>query len=422
MGYVLDSTGAPIAGSAQLKREFGRVVLEVMWDGASGSVFNTWFPPFFHMKDDQVPPTIKFFDGQGTNVLFPMGSPARQVVQIGGSQRRSDQKASIDISHVVHHDDSYSCIRGLKSETEALVDWVGATVLETNIRFENGGLKINSYHPTKPETIEIGTVGEIEVALSPELYTTGFKFNSKNQIVLTSRTSIITKSKYIKNWNAHLQVHRRVRDLLAVSSIGRIDFVNKHSFYSPQDNGNWKPLTTNLTGVKSTDVDHDKPKFAFNFQEIGPEGVLAWLQLWENGYGRGLRHFVTGIRSAPLTVEDECVSVGIALEHIGFQIAVDRGVRKEKADNLKHWQKVREVVNDIPKIAGLNSFDWCQSMSDSYNSLKHNRDEPQPIEIVHRDTQSALKVLRAWVSNRICDKPIDLYTTRDDRLKINWRG
>lgn len=416
MGYVLDREGVPIPGSAQLVRKPNGVHLEIMWDGQSSSIFNTWFSPLIVGDGGPIPSSIKFFDGQGTSTLFTTGRPAKYSVRIGEITTRSDQKAIVDISHVVHDDDSYSCIRGLRSESEALVKWLGAPVVSSVINLEEK--TIERYESTPVGPIHIGEFEGVAVSLEPKLFTTGVHLNKNDQITLTSRAYVTTHTKYLKNWNSHLQVHRRMRDLLAVASLRKIDFLNDHGFLAPTNSGDWSPVTTSLTGAKTEGFDAADLKFAFHFRNIHPRGIALWLGLWEQGFGRGLTPFITSLRASHLTVEDLCIYVGIALEHIGYQIAVNGGKSPKRADALNHHQKVQRVMDDMSPVIGLDTKAWCSSMSDSYNSLKHNRDAPQPIEVVQRDALSGLEVLRAWVSHKIGADSLVLHALNEP-LKIS---
>ena len=116
-------------------------------------------------------------------------------------------------------------------------------------------------------------------------------------------------------------------------------------------------------------------------------------------------------------IESRVIQSALALEAIGYQLALDEGIGGKKARHEHLDARLKRILEDLP--LAVVEDDWPQRSADVYNGVKHaNRQLPDVLEMVRVQRENIL-VFRAWVSHRVGVRTpgLGLSIQRDDDMQ-----
>lgn len=139
----------------------------------------------------------------------------------------------------------------------------------------------------------------------------------------------------------------------------------------------------------------------FSYDDIGDTGVRRWIRLRDH-FQRSLRPLV-GLTDQPNSyLEVKLVQSGIALEALGYQIAVDQGkVKQGKRLQQTYADAIRTILNDMVYVPLTDPGDWVTRSTDHYRGTKHaDNQTPDAVEAANTMRENLL-VARFWLAGRL---------------------
>jgi hypothetical protein len=107
-------------------------------------------------------------------------------------------------------------------------------------------------------------------------------------------------------------------------------------------------------------------------------------------------------KSAP--IQSRAAQVAIGFEALGFQLALDQGIPKAKAESEPHRARLARIAGEIDSDLPFERSEWISDSTAVYNGLKHaNRAYPDNSKTFNTHRKDLL-VFRAWVATR-CGAP-----------------
>lgn len=411
LGFLIDNHGNPYLGSALLKRESnGSITLQLVWDEKSSSPMSQWFIRDSQGDCDNAPTQLRFRDGSGNvHTLQRLEYGLRFLTSDEVDLDVSDPvlryaQASVSVGLAIHDGkNDYSSIRMLSSQAEGFYAWFSGGLPD-----KGGEQKYARYQSASSETIGVADRISLIVGSGGQTRQDGRKRYQNFSV------SLSTVSEDASSWGEHLKIHESVSALVEISALRYLGFADAFDACGIDDQLPRASVTFSIRHRE--DVLEEKDLDAvFDYANIGQWGVNEWVRI-SREYDKGMGSFLMAIRNQ-MTPNDLCVQTGLAFENIGFQIGIERNWGHTKADGGGLIGKIKRVVDDVSHLGnGWDSNRWSHSMADSYNTVKHNRELPQPDHIIARDALSALQVLRAWVGTRLGASGISIVESHDGSL------
>lgn len=296
----------------------------------------------------------------------------------------------------------YERINGLRAEIPGLAQWT----------------RIKSVQTT-PTTDKDGRVQRVDVKLdSPPAIRLS---RSMNLTLLPSwRTSypdkvgtfaahdvvqLQTEKRRVTSWEEHLDGHLGLRDLLVVSAWHPFGFSR---LWAHRDDDPETVLSGDLIGPRWAEaityrlrqhVDWVKdPRFLFTFDDVGTAGVHRWLKL-RRQYIRAIQPLIAIADRKDAFWETRMVQSGIALEALGYQLAVDSGRNPSKKVTYK--TALDHLLDDLVYNPISDVEDWKGRSTACYMGVKH-ADRSLPDSLVLANTlRENLLLLRLWIAGRL---------------------
>ena len=139
----------------------------------------------------------------------------------------------------------------------------------------------------------------------------------------------------------------------------------------------------------------------FTFHDIGTVGVHRWRKM-RTQYERAIQPFIGIADQENAFWRTRMVQSGIALEALGYQLAIDAGGNALNARGQLNYKVALGLVLDELKYNPLNDpEDWKTRSSDCYMGVKH-ADRPMPDSLVLANTyRENLLIFRLWIASRL---------------------
>lgn len=369
-----------------------------------GRMFKHMDDPDFVRFDYSLPPQVWFVDPHG--ILCFVGLKGR-----GGSFTRQYQ-VRLRFDYAVEVGEigvPYSRIHSMQSRIEGLEQWVPISSVDHRVNPSEDGSTVDSvtFELRRQEPIPISR------SLNAEIRPT-YSFTSSpvpGQSRFQDEVRIKTRVDRARPWRDHLDVHRGVRDLVVVA--GWRDFGTWDLRVSRTDDpelslggtdlgARWAPVSTYAVAPPSGDI--ATRDFLFEFDNIGGAGVGRWLRL-RRRHHRGIAGMTHSIGVRGIALETAVAEAGAALEHLGFGIAVERGVSPGRGLE----RHLRRIAGDIVCPVPFDLDGWPKRFAEVYNTVKHpdRPDELTAIDLAEQLRQAQL-TFRAWVATRIGVAKADL--------------
>jgi hypothetical protein len=411
LGWLFDGNPDTPDVAVMLQNTGEQIVLTVpIKDEDAFDTYMRWFGRGIHFGDDpdrtkfsyRPPRVLIFQDDHGTVVLVgcrAAGMSSNLFAGLGGG-RIVPNFAILD-----GRNPRYESANGLRSEIPGLSHWAGLTsVAYTPTTDDDGRLQRLDVQAESPS--ELSLTRSMNLTLRPTWRTS--LPDEMGTFAVHDVVQLQTTMKQPSPLENHLEEHVAVRELLVVSAWKRFGFsrllVNRDDDPKTVASGDpigarWAEIITHrlhkpVDGIQS-------PHFMFTFHDIGRVGVHRWRKM-RFQYERAIQPFI-GIADQESTFwRTRMVQSGIALEALGYQLAIDAGRSALNSRGQLSYMDALGLVLDGLKYNPLNDpEDWKTRSRDCYMGVKH-ADRPVPDSLVLANTyRENLLIFRLWVASRL---------------------
>ena len=403
IAVMLRDTGSAIELMIPLKGMFGE-----------GDPYGRWWSSAFHFGDDpdrnrhsyKPPRVLLLHDRHGPVVLVGCRSA-------GSSSNFRIGQGRIVANYAVLGGGTlkYEKINGLRAEVPALAAWTRLSNMEVRVETSNQNrvravqMKLTNAEPVplaRPLNLVMRSTWRTEQPLGSFLAYEGVKLE--------------TAVRDARSWDEHLNIHSAVLDLVSIAAWRPFGF---STIEVRRADDPTRTMDGNIIGERWSQVEtHRLPKheewvkeplFLFPYDEVGPRGVARWLRL-RKVYGRVIGPLLSILRSDDRWSHSNVVQSGIALEALGYLIAVEKNgganLNSRKQMNFKPGLQV--ILNDM-RLKPFDDLDgWIGRADTAYMGLKH-LDRPEPDSLVMLNAlRENLLILRFWIALQLGVKPKSL--------------
>lgn len=410
-GGLFDDNPETPSINAVLERTDKGIFVSIHWDSEKSPATGRWFTndAFYRDQTDQteherpapkVPSELIFQDSNGEATLVGCrGAGYHTNFFIGTGLIR------VGAAVLGATSSSYREVNGLRSEVSGLRAWLGTTSINTTHTYaKEDGLRKTSVVVTSPEPISIpGT----SIILRPTYSYT--RNHRQGSFEIRDVIQVEHTTEQESPWRGHIGAQRAIRDLLAISrwrdesliptAVFRQDDPIESVDGTPSQREKW---------LKVLDDSSDSPKeentriaHFIEYAELGPNGVARWISL-RNDFSRAIDPAVSSIYLQDVTAEVRLTQIAIALEALGYLIAIrDDGASEATARNLSFRQRIERIADDVEGVLPFIIDGWSQRVADSYNAVKHaNRALPDAAEVANGWRECVL-LFRVWVARKL---------------------
>ncbi|MDR0788177.1 MAG: hypothetical protein LBG44_09985 [Gemmatimonadota bacterium] len=298
---------------------------------------------------------------------------------------------------------AYESINGLLSEVEGLGEWIGHRSLGRELLEQTKGSWPESV------TVRLKEPPPIRVTHSLQFQIVRRSSLGGDQMTISEQTLAHTQFEESVDWNDHLHIHFRVRDLLRVSAWKPLNFVS-HDVMSISDPARdldgkaygeqWLPVITHRTGIEPATTKPNDPDYLFWFADVGEAGVRRWLDL-SRAFEREMYTLTRLLNLKGASLEAHIAQVGIGFERLGYALLIKSGETEKKAKDASIASKIKAVSSEVSDVLPFSAEKFPKLLADAYNGVKHpNRAYPESQELLLAYRQ-AVQVFRAWVALRL---------------------
>lgn len=411
IGFIFDNDPKTSDMATSLTNEGGRITLTVPWiSGRVGEGYRRWFlSGFASFGDDvdrtkyaySVPQVLHFRDSRGSLCLVG----ARDITWRESGFGRSVGQGVLEIKYLVEgvSRSPYMKINGLRSELDGLSSWVRVeSVSRTTRRDDMGKLSDVNFVLTTLPALDLHR--KLNLKLVPEY---GVQRVRVDETLISDRLVIESDVRSPRDWSEHLDAHHALRDLLRVSSWQSLDYVD-HWARRDDDpdltvdgreyDRSWRHVVTHETGISPRL--EKPPRYLFLYDHIGARGVRRWIKLRDD-YSTGIDAMMS-LFQYKASLNTSIAEVGMALEAIGFRLALEDGFSKRKAGEQTHKDRLNRIADSAGEHMVIpNREEWIARAVRAYNGVKHaNRNLPEEREL-YLSWLEMSALFRAWVAGRI---------------------
>ncbi len=345
-----------------------------------------------------LPPRVLFHDSHGTVLLVGCQARGFHANLLGpGSGTVWARAAVLGVEEDLQFDKPH----GLRTEISGLREWLGVTSWREEHDWTERGTKVR-LESASPPAIDLGAHGDLTVRFVP-----GWGLRprgSRDERVLLDYLRCETRSDAPLDWDAHVQIHRAIRDLLAVSRWHDESCVAVSALRLDD------PLYT-MDGVnhgeqwREVQVPNDERRPAPNgsrshllqFDELQVEGIQRWLCLRDE-FARALDPVITSIDLRDTVPQTRLAHAGPGLEALGYLLMLRDEVDSRAAAFSTLRSRLQRILVDLGGCLPFDGQNWASQTVEVYNGLKHaNRRLPDPVDVLNVWRESVLAV-RAWVA------------------------
>lgn len=409
LGWFADGDpGTPL--TATLLEDDGKHIrLTIPWQGTGDSPYERWFQGnTTHWGDDperirfryKVPDVLWFQDVRGSVTLVGCRS-------VGMTRSMSVGEGRTDIRFAVMGGGSgsdYRQINGLRSEMPGLSEWMSLSSLTHDVVTHPDG-RVRSLHLHLESPAPVGLGRSLNLLIRPSF---SFLLGGTPDTTDIKETLLIeTHTKDLRDWYDHYVAHNTVRDLVDISAWSPFGYSKQWANREddPERLLSGDPIGPRWADVRTYVVRHhesrsDRPRFLFTFDDIGSAGVRRWARL-RTKFSRGVDPILSGLDEQGVTLEGQLGQVGIGLDGIGYQLALDAHESGQAANRENHKDRLLRVADDLSVMPPFDIEEWAQRSADAYNGIKHaNRDMPDLLTMANTLRENRL-VFRLWIAARV---------------------
>lgn len=430
LGWFIDGLPDEVTPhtATMLVDDGNKITLHVPWrtdKEDSYKQFKEWFSSgFFSTQEpdtddapsaEDMPQEILFEDFKGGASLIGctlVGFNSRGLMYVGAGR--------IDVQAVVlgARKFGYTQVNGMRTQIPGIQAWLGVrSVEQSSTKNKDGMLESVSTTVSRKERIPLSR--KLGLALVP-----GWEVSSNSIEGVTIRDYVDLETRVVDptDWEEHLELHGRFRDLVRVSTWEPVGYRQVRVLRdddrptgpdgSPQDK--WRNLKSySIVGFNSKRVQPKKSLFVYS--ELGPDGFDKWLNLYER-FSRGFNPLLSLVNSDKLMMEMQFSQAVIGLEAIALETGKEENV--SGGDYEPIHSRLGRLQAEVPvKFLDEN---WAGECAEFYNGVKHaNKTMPAP-ELIWIKYIQVVTLFRIWVANRL-GIPSDLIKERimrDGHLKM----
>jgi len=407
LGWLFDGNEATPEIAVLLRDVDRQIILAVPTKGlgSASDPYGAWFDDGLMggtlPSNAGPPPNVLHFQDHSGHVILVGCRPAGMRANLPGTGTGS---LVADFAVLGARSRDFEEIHALRTEMPALNDWVGIQSVNSKAHRDNEGL-IERVEVELDSPSEISLARRNNLTLVPSFTTSSGTLSTP----LTASNVIYLRTSMRRpvSWFDHLRVHRSIRDLLVIAGWEPVGFSNLETLRRDDPETTMSGSTSHEAWrrVRTYQVPLDeggkrKNRFLFRFIDIGPRGVHRWLRLREH-FSRGLDPLLL-IADQKMSWESRMVQSGMALEAIGYQIAVDQGgIDLNSRKQLNYKPALRLILNDMPFVPLDDEGQWIEDSSEAYSGVKHADNElPEPVFLANT-LRTNLLVLRYWIAGRL---------------------
>lgn len=313
---------------------------------------------------------------------------------------------------------SYQSFHGLRSEIVGLSTWLAPrSFIDTFELTEQHRLRSATFTIEKKPNISVEGVEGLSLCPS---FTISHSW-SNGVHSMTERMTVETRFPDPGTWWEHAQHHRALQDLISLSywwaCDADVDAVLREddpatSIADTSHGEEWRHAQVTGFGrrtVRDTPPDlPSKRRPLFTYDDIGAAGLAKWYADYQD-LGQAMWVLSSSLFRHGGTVEVRLLQVGVALEALGYELAIRSGrLRKDKRDRSFTLVKalttiaesvdcsLRKVLRDYPDIAT-----WAAAFNKAYIGVKHADNAlPTAQDSSDRAAEGAL-LARLWLARHL---------------------
>ncbi|MFN6545042.1 hypothetical protein ACK4CT_17800 [Mycolicibacterium nivoides] len=413
LGRVHDADSGDQMGMGRLTASPKQIVLEYLPDKEPRQSALMSIPP------REIPERLVFVDSRGVVGLDGCG--------IRRATRRGNQPSLVE----VHADHSiqlerptadFAAINSVRSEIAGLATWVTQQSVVEKTMYSNDDDLITRvvFEAKAGEPNEVGA--DHGLRFVPYFDTTSERSLSGGRHEIVEKMFVETRVEDAIGLDDHLKTHRNIQELLVIAygePCGqRLSWVassaNPSERIIPRTGSGdlWRGVISTWCGRGDADAPMEVPRkhTLFDYPDIGADGVKRWVEEsaeWARVVGPlVLWHFDAGS-----SVEVELLQIGVALEALGYKIALrQRLIQPGGSQSFPQYLKrigetlncdVGPVIkgspdNGVPAHADYEA--WSEDFGLLYRQAKH-ADHPLPNGL-HAviAARSGARLLRMWLA------------------------
>lgn len=384
----------------------GRINATIAW-GNGDSIFERCFTsrsvlycddPEYKEYVYDLPKQIWFYDARGSMELLGCKTGPFYENYVTGANGIIDVRYAV-LNASVGKD--YSKVNALRTSLDGLREWLGvSSILESEpIVDQNNRVKGKQYTLKCPD--DIGT-GNPVFEFVPH-WTTSV---SGDTTELHDLVYMESNSHEVKRWQAHLENHRAMRDLLRISSWTEhslsIEAVSREDDPLRVESGipyreRWCAVVESRSGMHS----HvGQLNYLIRYSDFCNGDLSSWFKLRDT-YARGIDPIVSLFSMRGASIEAWVVQLSIGFEALGYQLLQERGADKDEAGKACFANKLHAIISDLGDNWPFDLEQWRLEMTESYNSIKHaNRARVDRLQSLNAWREGVL-VFRGWVALRL---------------------
>lgn len=302
---------------------------------------------------------------------------------------------------------NYARLNGVRTVIPHLAAWMGARITSKELRTDAQGrvtgldVATNSLDP-----VRVHRKGNLTLQGS-------FRTSSElgpDTTLIYDQMRVETYWATPRSWDAHLDLHEAILELLTVSAWQDFGFktleVRRDDDPHEHHNGpipRWSDVATH--NVPKPGDDAQVPNFLFDFRDIGIPGIRKWIGL-RHKHARAILPFVRLRSLRTANIESQLVQSSIALEALGYDLA--RPADLNPNGRLNFRQALERVHASLGFDAVKDPDEWIQTTTTVYRGVKHP-DKPQPdvLDMVNALRDNIL-IIRTWVAIQLGTKRSEL--------------
>ena len=408
VGWLVDGSDETPHVSTLLQRENDCLTLTVPWIGHE-SPYERWFGSGVRWGDDPDRTRFRYEPPEMLWFVSPDGRVGLVDCYSLGSRMRvpGTGEGTIGVRMAVHgasEDEDYRQINGMQSTVPGLGLWLGRHAFERTTERREDGLIA---------TLKLSWKRDPAIRVSRQLnlaFTQGFEFRDVvpgDQSVLEDRFLVQTLVQDARPWTDHLDLHLGIRDLVALASWDPFDLshltVTRSSDPARTLDGTsrgrqWLPAEAFV--YQSGGVLERKPRFLFDFDDIGTGGVHRWLHIRKR-HLRTVQPLVFSLRQSYVPLETHLLQVGAAVEALGYDLARHAGLSKRMAKDEPFIDRARRVLQSLGNDLPGDVLSWPDDLRQTYRGAKHAEHPLPQAEEAFQVLQTTRLVLRMWLGQRL---------------------
>lgn len=409
-GWLLDGDGTTPEIPAVLEDTGDRIQVTVPTHGLFGKEHYSrwWTTPGASFGDDpnretysyQLPRNMMFHDDSGFVALIGCRSGGgRSIVSPTAGYGRID----VDYAVLGGRNFRYDTVNGFRAELPALTAWTNITsIRQQHTLSDSGRITGAALELRSPEPIRLHRT--MNLTMRPTWRTS--QADDRNRFHVDDVVELATATKRPRSWDEHLAPILAIRDLIALSGWHRISFssltVNRGDdpirvLSGDAVGDHWAPVLTYQINRKE-EQSLGAP-YLFDYSDLGTTGIRRWLRIRKH-FRRAFQPLVAILDQKDSYVETRLLQSSIALDALGYQLALDKGIRKA-GQRLSHPHALQQVIDDTKRHPVADPAEWKERSDRCYNGIKH-ADNPSPHSLEAANTmRENLLVLRFWLAQRL---------------------